>query len=52
MAVKNQSLLTKAFLIFLRNFNFETKNCETQMDQEKGNINAQKNNEEATGIKE
>ena len=37
---------------FLRNFNFETKNCETQTDQEKGNCNAHENKEEDTGIKE
>ena len=45
-------LVNKSLSDFLRNFYFETKNCETQMDQEKGNINAYKNNEEATGIKE
>ena len=45
-------LVNKSLSDFLQNFYFETKNCETQMDQEKGNINAYKNNEEATGIKE
>ena len=37
---------------FLRNFNFEPKNCETQTDQEKGNCNVHENKEEDTGIKE
>ena len=37
---------------FLRNFNFEPKNCETQMNQEKGNCSTHENKEEDTGIKE
>ena len=42
----------KCFSDCLRNFNFETKNCETQTDQGKGNCNAHENREEDAGIKE
>ena len=35
--------VNKSFSDFLRNFNFETKNCETQTDQEKGSCNAHEN---------
>ena len=52
MAMKNQFLLTKAFLIFLRTFNLETKNCETQTDQVKEDCNEHKNKEQDTGKKE
>ena len=45
-------MLTKAFSDFLRNFNFEIKNCKTQTDQENGNCNTHENKEEDTGTKE
>ena len=44
--------VNKSISDFLRNFNFEPKNCETQMDQEKGNCSTHENMEEDTGTKE
>ena len=44
--------VNKSISDVLKNFNFEPKNCETQMDQEKGNCSTHENKEEDTEIKE
>ena len=44
--------VNKSLSDVLRKYNFKEKNCETQMDQEQGNYNAQENKEENIGRKE